>query len=75
DDLAAATGCWLFIGAQHPSSVGSTLHYTSPRLLRDAPSRVEDMANDMHELMTDLLQSRRSDALTLSRQLKKSQAE
>ncbi|KDR65666.1 hypothetical protein GALMADRAFT_30715, partial [Galerina marginata CBS 339.88] len=75
DDLAATTGCWLFIGAQHPSGAGSTIHYTSPRLLRDAPSRVEDLANDMHQLMTDLLQSRRSDALTLSLQLKKSQVE
>ncbi|KDR73876.1 hypothetical protein GALMADRAFT_71426, partial [Galerina marginata CBS 339.88] len=73
EDLAASTGCWLFVGAQHCSGVGATVHYTSPRLLRDAREPMNEIANDFHELMTTLLQSRRTDALTLSRKLKKAE--
>lgn len=75
DDIAVSTGCWLFIGAQHPGGVASTIHYTSPRLYRDAPERMNEIATEYDQLMGDLLASRRSDALELRSQLKQSKEE
>lgn len=69
EDVSTMTGCWLVLGAQHSSGVGSTIHYTSPRLARDAPEEAGAIINDFHALMTQLLQSRRTEALTLTRQL------
>ena len=63
------TGGWLFLGAQHSSSVGSTIHYTSPRLARDASEEIGGIVTDFHTLMTQLLHSRRTEALSLQRQL------
>ncbi|KAF9541869.1 hypothetical protein CPC08DRAFT_650441, partial [Agrocybe pediades] len=64
------TGCWLFIGAQHPGAVGSSLHYSSPRLLRDGRQAHEDIVNDFDGLMSDLVAARRADALQLRSQLR-----
>jgi len=51
------------------------MHYTSPCLLRDAEDRMVDISNDCHDLMTDLLASQRSDAVTLLRKLQLSAEE
>lgn len=66
EDISVKTGCWLFIGAQHPGGAGATIHYTSPRLLRDAPDHAGEIVNDYHQLMSNLLQARRLEALNIS---------
>ncbi|KDR76691.1 hypothetical protein GALMADRAFT_139587 [Galerina marginata CBS 339.88] len=75
DDLAASTGCWLFVGAQHRGAVGGTLHYTSPGLLHDAGEQMNGIAQDFQDLMTNLLHTGRTDVLELSRKLKKAEIE
>lgn len=57
------------MGAQHPGAAGGTIHYTSLRLLRDAPDEAETVANDFNTLMASLLRSRRSDALDACKKL------
>ncbi|KAF9552827.1 hypothetical protein CPC08DRAFT_606258, partial [Agrocybe pediades] len=52
------TGCWLFIGAQHAGGRRSTLHYTSPRLARDAPKHILHIVNEFSDLI-DCLQASR----------------
>lgn len=69
EDVAIKTGCWLFIGAQHPGATGGTIHYSSARLRRDAPDETEHLTNDYHLLMTNLLRARRADALEASKRL------
>lgn len=75
EDISVKTGCWLFVGAQHPGGVGATIHYTSPRLLRDAPDDMDAIVNDYHGLMTNLLQARRAEALELAKKYQESLSE
>lgn len=68
-DVSVATSCWLFIGAQHIAAKAPTLHYTSPRLLEEAPEFAEEQINTFNQQMTTLLRARRSDALTITADL------
>lgn len=69
EDVSTKTGCWLFVGAQHPAAAGGTIHFSSLRLVRDAPDDAENLANDFNSLMASLLRSRRSDALDACKKL------
>jgi len=65
----------MFLGAQHTGGVGSTVHYASPRLLRDAPQQMHSIANNFNMLISDLLASRRDDAVKLSTELRQQKEE
>ncbi|KJA12974.1 hypothetical protein HYPSUDRAFT_152114, partial [Hypholoma sublateritium FD-334 SS-4] len=63
------TSCWLFVGAQHVSAKAPTLHYTSPRLLEEAPQFAEEQINTFNDQMSLLLRARRSDAVAVTAEL------
>ncbi|KJA14759.1 hypothetical protein HYPSUDRAFT_150004, partial [Hypholoma sublateritium FD-334 SS-4] len=63
------TSCWLFVGAQHVSAKAPTLHYTSPRLLEEAPQFAYEQINAFNDQMSLLLRARRSDAVVVTAEL------
>lgn len=72
--MATATSCWLFIGAQHVAATAPTIHYTSPRLMEEAPKWAEQNINNFNIEMTALLRARRSDAVAVTADLLESEA-
>lgn len=50
-------------------------NYVSPRLRREAKGQVEEIQQDLNMMYTSLLYARRRDAVTLSLQAQKAQAE
>ncbi|TEB36922.1 hypothetical protein FA13DRAFT_1622470, partial [Coprinellus micaceus] len=68
------TGCWLLVAAQHITAVNGVVHYISPRLRAEAPQEVSDIMNDVHDLIDDLREARRAEALKLQRELRDLQA-
>ena len=69
EDISIATSCWLFVGAQHISAKAPTIHYTSPRLLEEAPEFAEEQINTFNDQMNMLLRARRSDAVAVTAEL------
>ena len=57
------------------SGVSPTVHYTSPRLGRDAPESMDEIINDFCRMIASLLQSRRTDAFVLASKLKQTEQE
>jgi len=72
--LSNETGCWLFVGAQHPHSHRSFAHYASDEIRRDAPQEVTDVASKFGVLCTALVASRRYDTLAIAEKLAASDA-
>ncbi|KDR72063.1 hypothetical protein GALMADRAFT_213511 [Galerina marginata CBS 339.88] len=72
DDLSLQTGCWLFIGAQHPTARSAAIHYASHRLRRDAPGQSGQIATQFCQLTQNLLASKNQDMLQLQTQLEES---
>ncbi|KAF9476551.1 hypothetical protein BDN70DRAFT_812119, partial [Pholiota conissans] len=69
------TSCWLFIGAQHPNAHGATLHYASPRLTRDVPQLMENLATDFCSAIEYAKDLRRYDLADLHSKLDHSKKE
>jgi len=67
--LSDETRSWIFIGAQHPHANRPFLHYSSERLLREAPKQASQIAGTFNTLCTNLVASRRQDTLALAQQL------
>ncbi|KAF5311573.1 hypothetical protein D9611_009509 [Ephemerocybe angulata] len=75
EDVSVASGCWLFIGAQHVTARHGMVHYVSPRLRLDAPKLAEDLVNHCNSVIQGVRDARRSDAAELSQALANSEAE
>lgn len=73
--LAAETGCWLYISAQHVNANSGFYSYSSPRVRRDAREEVTEIQNCCNVMYASLLGARRSDAVALSLQAEKTKAE
>lgn len=71
--MAYETNSWVFLAAQHPHAIGEFIHFTSPRLLRDAKSDMEELVNDLNATFTGLMNARRKNALDMGRALAKAQ--
>ncbi|KAK7030575.1 hypothetical protein R3P38DRAFT_2774895 [Favolaschia claudopus] len=69
ENLAEETSCWLFIAAQHPNATEPFYHYSSPKLIRDAKTDVEDITNLFNTLFTNLKTARQQDTLDLTKKL------
>jgi hypothetical protein len=67
--LSAETGCWLFVGGQHPHSNKAFAHYSSERIRRDAPQEVTEVASKFGVLCTALVASRRHDTMIMAEKL------
>ena len=61
------------MAAQHPAAIKPNLHYTSPRLRRDAKTQVNDITNQFHGLLSGLQRAQFQTALDL--QIRLDQAE
>ncbi|KJA26617.1 hypothetical protein HYPSUDRAFT_180779 [Hypholoma sublateritium FD-334 SS-4] len=70
EDLAAQTGCWLFVGMQHATARAAPLHYASPRFRNDAPTAVADFGRDFCTTMDNLLDARRRDTFEVEQNLR-----
>src|ERR1700761_3414790 len=53
--LSQETGCWLHFSAQHLFAHGGFLHYTSPRLLREAKKDAEQIINHANRVYATLI--------------------
>jgi hypothetical protein len=73
EQISHETGCWLFLAAQHPNATKPYLHYTSPRLRRDAMPQTTAITNQFHGLMTDLHRARYQNAFELQTELAQAQ--
>lgn len=74
-DLAVQTGCWVFLGAQHPNATSGPINYTSSRLRRDAPELTGELVTEWCDLVRALLLARRTDALEVGKRLVATQNE
>ncbi|EGN99059.1 hypothetical protein SERLA73DRAFT_28230, partial [Serpula lacrymans var. lacrymans S7.3] len=52
------TNCWLFVAAQHPQANTHFIHYTSPRLQREAKSETMDIINIFSNTINNLINAR-----------------
>jgi hypothetical protein len=73
--LSYETGCWLFIGAQHPHANKPFVHYSSDRLCREASQEITEFASKFSVLCASLVASWRQDALAMAQQLAVSEQE
>ncbi|KAF8491009.1 hypothetical protein JB92DRAFT_2753638 [Gautieria morchelliformis] len=64
-NIANETGCWFFMGAQHPRATSPAIHYTSPKLMDEDLDGAEQLANLWVTLANALCRSRHEDALEL----------
>ncbi|KAF8474561.1 hypothetical protein JB92DRAFT_3134661 [Gautieria morchelliformis] len=65
ENIANETGCWFFMGAQHPGATSPAIHYTSPKLVDEDLDGAEQLANLWVTLANALCCSRCEDALEL----------
>ncbi|KAF8495640.1 hypothetical protein JB92DRAFT_2590145, partial [Gautieria morchelliformis] len=75
ESVAAETGCWLFLGAHHPGATLPPVHYSSPRLREDDATGADDLGGAFLKITTALWQSRRREALDLSKALRQLEGE
>jgi hypothetical protein len=73
--LSHETGCWLFIGAQHPHANKPFVHYSSDRIRHEASQQVTEVASKFSVLCASLVASRRQDALAMAQKLAISEKE
>jgi hypothetical protein len=59
----------LFVAAQQPNSASQFIHYTSPRLRRDAKTDMQHIINQFGILINGLTNARRREALELGKAL------
>lgn len=59
--------------AQQAIGSSAAVHFTSPRLRREATEEAGDLINDFQSLMTSLVLAKRSEALALAKQLQDAQ--
>ena len=72
EDLANQTGCWLFLGAQHPTAKLGAVNYASPRLRRDATEDSGSVATTFCRLTSKLIRAKNSDTMKLADELEAS---
>lgn len=65
----------MFFGAQHVSATAATIHYTSPRLSRDAPDNMELLINQFCQTISKLVHARRTEAMALLNRLQQAEEE
>jgi septal ring factor EnvC (AmiA/AmiB activator) len=75
DRISAQTNCWLFIGGQHSNAGSQFIHYTSPRLRKDAKQDAQRLTNQFNFIVNGLMHARRKDALELGKTLAESRQE
>lgn len=63
------------MAAQHGQARQPFLHYSSPRLRRDAQHQLEDIINRFQTLYSGLVSARRQDALEMHGQMLSAKAE
>ncbi|EGO00917.1 hypothetical protein SERLA73DRAFT_71884 [Serpula lacrymans var. lacrymans S7.3] len=67
--LLHGTNCWLLLAAQHPQANVHFIHYTSPRLHREAKADTNQIVNSFADTINNLQNARRTDAIELSQKL------
>ncbi|KAJ6542681.1 hypothetical protein B0H19DRAFT_305990 [Mycena capillaripes] len=67
--LSNETGCWLFFSAQHLFAQGPFLHYTSPRLLKEAKKDAEQITNHFNRVFLSLIASRNEESKEMHKRL------
>ena len=73
--VSKETNAWLFVAAQHPNASGQFIHYTSPRLRREAKDNTKEIVQQFHTTVNSLMNARRKDALEMGRALEISRHE
>ncbi|KAJ7075682.1 hypothetical protein B0H15DRAFT_756312, partial [Mycena belliarum] len=48
--LAHETSCYLFIAAHHMHATEPFIHYSSPRILRDGKTEIQEITNSFNQL-------------------------
>ncbi|KZP25726.1 hypothetical protein FIBSPDRAFT_733519 [Athelia psychrophila] len=73
--LSMETNSWMFVAAQHPNANGQLIHYTSPRLRRDAREDTVAFVQQFSVIINGLVHARRKDALEMGKALETSRRE
>ncbi|PPQ88304.1 hypothetical protein CVT26_008872, partial [Gymnopilus dilepis] len=73
ESLAIETGSWVFFGVQHVTAQTGAITYASPRLVREAKDTADQLANIFNTTTSQLLRSRRTDALACFREVEEVQ--
>ncbi|CAK5276916.1 unnamed protein product [Mycena citricolor] len=71
--LSLETGCWLQLSAQHLFASGGFLHYTSPRLRKEAKPEVEKITTDLNRLYLKLIAARHQDTRAMQEKLQQAE--
>ncbi|KAF6749398.1 hypothetical protein DFP72DRAFT_787081, partial [Ephemerocybe angulata] len=59
ESIAVRSGCWMYLAIQHPSSKNPFYHYTSPKLLKEAPEAVREFHQEVSQTMTAVMRADR----------------
>ncbi|KAJ3506796.1 hypothetical protein NLJ89_g6668 [Agrocybe chaxingu] len=73
DTLSRKTGCWLFVGAQHPNASRQAIHYASPRLRRDGAQATDELGTSFVDLIRRITVSRQQEAFEMQQELRAAQ--
>ncbi|KAJ7359241.1 hypothetical protein DFH08DRAFT_686530 [Mycena albidolilacea] len=67
--VSQETGCWLHFSAQHLFAQGGFLHYTSPRLLKEAKKDAEQIINHANRVYATLIAARNEESKVMHKRL------
>ncbi|KAF6742532.1 hypothetical protein DFP72DRAFT_1081836 [Ephemerocybe angulata] len=73
ESIANATGCWLYVAMQHPSSRTPFTHYASRKLRREAEADLGSIHSDMNRMMSQLKRADREQFLDFVRSQERAQ--
>jgi hypothetical protein len=73
ENLSNETGCWLYFAAQHPTASSPFVHYSSPRIRRDAKPQLIEIQQQFLKIFSALQTSRRHEAMELAVELAQAQ--
>ncbi|EDR02739.1 uncharacterized protein LACBIDRAFT_307933 [Laccaria bicolor S238N-H82] len=68
--LAYASGAWIFFTAHYPTARRDFIHYSSPKLRKDAREDIERITNDFDTIFDSLMTSRRAEAYSRHAELR-----
>ncbi|KAF6758358.1 hypothetical protein DFP72DRAFT_751643, partial [Ephemerocybe angulata] len=74
ESISVRTGCWLYVAVQHPASRTPFMHYSSPKLRREASQALATFHEQVSMAMTALVHSDRKARVTEAIELLKQEA-
>ncbi|KAH6884771.1 hypothetical protein BKA70DRAFT_1445673 [Coprinopsis sp. MPI-PUGE-AT-0042] len=67
ESISSRTKCWLYLAVQHPQSKTPFVHFTSSKLLKEAPEEVSKIHTEASKMMSTLTRGYRLSAVEAER--------